>query len=89
MMCAPLKRYSLLFSNKDLDNIDVLGVASNQLIVFAVQSKNKYSYLIYHFCFRGNTHIILLDTGADFTMISQLFFNQHQLNCIVSKVRSV
>lgn len=32
---------------------------------------------------------MLLNTGADFTMISQLFDNQYELSCISSKVRSI
>ena len=53
------------------------------------QVSNKYTRLVYPFRFRGNTHRMLLNTGADRTMISQRFADQYQLNRIASKVRSV
>lgn len=75
--------------DQNLLDIDVLEVASQDLTVSAAQVPNEYTRLVYPFRFRGNTHRMLLETGADRTMISQRLADQYHLNRIAIKVRLV
>lgn len=85
----PLKALQTsLFSDQDLDNINVPEVTNDQLTVAAAQATNKYARLVYLFRFRGNAHQMLFNTSLYCTMIIQRLPDQYQLNCITSKVIS-
>ena len=76
----PVNKAASEYNIQDVETIDVFQVPSDDLLLQASQSPNKTNRLAYPFRFRGNNHRLLLDTGADRTMVNEEFADEYQLD---------
>ncbi|KAJ9054696.1 hypothetical protein DSO57_1011486 [Entomophthora muscae] len=72
-----------------VETLDVLQVHSDTPVLQASHSLNKVTCLAYPFCFCGNTHKLLIDTRADYTMVDQAFADLQQLDRVPSRFKAV
>ncbi|KAJ9059572.1 hypothetical protein DSO57_1001112 [Entomophthora muscae] len=85
MLARNFRNYNL----HEVKTLDVLQVHSNNPVLQAAHSENKVTRLSYPFCFRGNTHKLLVDTRADHTMVDQVFADSQQLDRVPSIFKAV
>ena len=78
----------LQYSEEQLDQINICQVHSENLLLYT-QTVNANKLLVYPFWFKNGTHRMLVDTGADCTMVNEQFVQKFQLPVCKSKVRAV
>ncbi|KAJ9048755.1 hypothetical protein DSO57_1031640 [Entomophthora muscae] len=69
---------------RKVETLDVFQVHSDYPVLQASHSLNKVTHLAYPFHFCGNTHKLLIDTGANHTMIDQAFTDSQQLDQVLA-----
>ncbi|KAJ9082105.1 hypothetical protein DSO57_1007439 [Entomophthora muscae] len=77
------------YSVHKVEILDVFQVHSDNPVLQASHSLNKVTCLAYSFCFCGNTHKLLVDTGANHNMVDQMFADSQQLDHVPSRFKAV
>ncbi|KAJ9070629.1 hypothetical protein DSO57_1005724 [Entomophthora muscae] len=73
----------------NVETLNLFQVYSDNPFLQASHSSNKITPLVYPFCFCGNNQKLLVDTGANHTMIDQGFADSQQLNWVLSQFKAV
>ncbi|KAJ9069498.1 hypothetical protein DSO57_1017975 [Entomophthora muscae] len=74
---------------QNFETLNVFQVHSDGPILQASHSSNKITCLAYPFHFCENTHKILVDTGANHTMVNQELSDSQQLDLVPSQFKAL
>ena len=76
------------YSESDIDSIIIQQVPrDNPILMPAFASQNKL--LIYPFSYKSGSHCMLVDSGADKTIVAEHFVNRYHLPTFKSKVKAI